>query len=388
MAVEGSCDARFAPVREAFEHNFRELGELGAGLCVYLEGRPVVDLWGGTVDDAGGPAWQRDTLVNAYSVGKGVTAALVLRLAADGEIDLDERVAQRWPEFAAEGKGATTLRHLLSHRAGLPAVREPLPSDAVYDAPRIAAALASQRAFWEPGCDHGYHVNTFGFLVGEALRRATGKSVGSLLRERVCGPLELDYHIGLAEREHARCARICGVTTSAIAEIPEPAQWSQIFGARDDPEEELMIGHCYFNPPTISGMGVVNSAAWRCAEMPSTNSHGTARAVAALYDRLLPHSRWLPRTLVEDAVRIHSDGTDRVLDRPSRFGAGFMLTQETRPLGPNEGAFGHYGYGGSLGFADPVAGVAFGYLINLPGDRWQNPRTEGLIDALYGSLGA
>ena len=389
VSVAGRCDARFAAVRAAFEHNFHALDEVGAGLCIRIDGREVVDLWGGRCDERGGPAWRGDTLVNAYSVGKAVMATLVLRLVADGALALDDAVARHWPEFAAHGKERLTVRELLAHRAGLPAVREPLDEDAIFDSPRMAAALGTQRAFWEPGTAHGYHVNTFGYLVAELLRRVTGDGAGRLLRERLCGPLGgLDLHIGLPASEHGRVASICGVATTSSDELRKPETWQQIFGARESDEETLMVGHCYFNPMGLSGIGIVNTARWREAEMPSANAHATARAVAAVLDATLPHAGWLPATLVEDATRTHSDGTDRVLQRPSRFGAGYMLTQETRPFGPNEGAYGHYGYGGSLGFADPVAGVAFGYLINRPGDRWQNPRTEGLIEALYESLGA
>ena len=168
---------------------------------------------------------------------------------------------------------------------------------------------------------------------------------------------------------------------------------SEIIGRYPEPTGDAafdaMQRHTYFNPVGLSGMGCVNSTGWREAEVPSANAQGTARAVAAIYQAILDGAKskaGISEELLREATRIHSDGTDRILGRPSRFGLGFQLTQPTRPLGPNPGAFGHYGYGGALGFADPVAGVAFGYLMNLPGARWQNPRSEGLIDAVYASL--
>ena len=172
--IGGDCDAAFHRVRRAFDENFASRDEIGAGICVVVGGRPVADLWGGFTDGSRSKSWQRDTLVNVYSVGKGVTSLLALRLVQDGRLELDAKIAERWPEFAAEGKGETTLRMLLSHQAGLPAVREVLPEGAWADWSRMTSALAAQAPFWAPGTAHGYHTNTFGFLVGELVCRATG----------------------------------------------------------------------------------------------------------------------------------------------------------------------------------------------------------------------
>lgn len=380
-SIGGACDARFAGVRDAFARNFAEHEEVGAAVCIRLHGRPVVDLFGGHTDETRTRPWQADTLVNAYSVGKGVTAFLTLRLVARGLLELDAPVARHWPEFAVAGKGGITLRHLLTHQAGLPGVREPLPEGAVLDWDRMCGALAAQAPYWVPGERHGYHVNSYGFLVGELVRRATGQRVGTALREDLCGPLGADFFIGLPEAEHGRVA-----TMGDHGIVPrERAQWEQIFPATGDEGHDRMVWHAYFNPPDLSGIGRVNSAAWRSAEVPSSNGHATARGVATLYDAMLRDAE-LPAELRDEACRIASDGDDAVLARPSRFGLGFQLTQPSRPLGPNAGAFGHYGYGGSLGFADPEAGVAFGYLMNRPGQRWQTPRTQNLIDAFYAAL--
>jgi len=385
--IDGETDPAFAAVREAFVSNFSERRELGAALCVKLGGRTVVDLWGGHADVAKTRPWTRDTLVNAYSVGKGILAMLVMAVVERGELDLDAPVAQRWPEFAAAGKEKLSLRTLLCHSVGLPSVRARLPESALYDWDAMTRALASQAPWWEPGIAHGYHVNTYGFLAGELVRRATGWPVGEALARLVTGPAEAEFWYGLPRSEHARVAEVDAPQVALTTE----AQWAAAFPQTGDALRDRMIWHCYFNPSGLSGIGTVNTPEWRLATIPSTNGHGTARAVATLYAAFLeggpPVAPWAGEALRREATTIHADGEDRVLGRPTRFGLGFQLTQENRPIGPGRSSFGHYGYGGSLGFADPEAGLAFGYLMNRPGDRWQNPRTQQLIDAVYDSLG-
>jgi CubicO group peptidase (beta-lactamase class C family) len=385
-AIEGHCDARFTELREAFAANFRELDEVGAGLCVEIGGVRAVDLWGGHCDAARTQRWREDTLVNAFSVGKGVVAMLALALIERGDLALDAPVAALWPEFGAAGKQATTVRALLAHRAGLPAIRKRLPDDALYEWDRICAELAGQAPYWEPGSAHGYHVNTYGFLVGELVRRVTRIGVGVALARIVTGPAGADYYYGLAPRDHARVAEV--VMPAAI--FREESNWSLAFPPTGDDAHDRMIWHAYFNPSGISGMGTVNTPEWRSAVIPSTNGHGTARGVATLYAAFLrggpPGVRWAGDALRSEAVAIQADGDDRVTRRASRFGLGFQLAAPARPIGESPRAFGHFGYGGSLGFADPDAGLAFGYVMNRPGERWNNPRTERLLDALYRCL--
>jgi CubicO group peptidase (beta-lactamase class C family) len=196
--VEGHCDARFAVVREIFEKSFASGEEIGAGICFYLDGEKVVDLWGGHRDVAATQPWTRDTLVNVYSTTKGMTALCAHQLVERGLLDIDAPVAKYWPEFAQKDKGAIPVRWLLSHQAGLPAVRKPLTQQDLYDWNAMAAALAEQEPWWEPGTRHGYHALTFGYLVGEVIRRVSGVSVGTFFRENVAGPLGADFHIGLA----------------------------------------------------------------------------------------------------------------------------------------------------------------------------------------------
>lgn len=384
--IEGRCEEHFEGVREALHANFSERGELGAAVCVIVGGRTVVDLWGGYADSEATRPWRRDTLVNAYSVGKGLLAILALRLVDAGEIDLDHPVARDWPEFAARGKDAVTLRDLLCHRAGLPAVRRRLPEGAMYDWSTMCAALAEQEPYWPPGTRHGYHCNTLGFLVGEVIRRRSGRGVGEMLRERVTGPLDAEFYFGLPRDLHGRVAEID--TPQPVLTGPE--QWAQAFPPTGDAAHDEMIWHTYFNPSGLSGMGTVNTRPWREAVIPSTNGHGTARAVAAAYDAFLhggpDGGPWIARSLRDEAITTQADGKDAVLDRPSRFGLGFQLPRSERRLGPNARTHGHYGYGGSLGLADPDADLAFAFLTNRPGDRWQTPRTQALLDAVYAAL--
>ena len=379
--IDGTCDGTFRPVRAAFAENFAGRGETGAAVCVCVGGRVVADLWGGRANLARRQtAWRPDTLVNIFSVGKGLIALLAVRLAGQGRLDIDAPVSRYWPEFGAAGKEAVTVRQLITHQAGLPAVRLRLPPGAMLDWNVMTGALAAQRPWWEPGTAHGYHVNTFGFLVGEVLRRSTGHTVGALLRAEIAGPLGADVHIGLPAAEHGRVADF------AWPGPPPPEDDRQDLG-----DDQLMEHNAYFNPAGLSSAGVINSAAWREAEVPSANAHGSARGVARVYTALAAGGaadgvRVASADALAAATTEQACGQDRILHRPSRFGLGFQLTQPERPMGPNPGAYGHFGAGGSLGFCDPAAEIAFGYVTNQMGPRWQNPRNRALIDALYACL--
>ncbi len=381
--INGVCAARFAAVRDALAHNFRERGELGATVAVTVDGRFVVDLWAGWADEGRSRPWQRDTLVDVFSVGKAIATTALLMLVDRGRLDLDAPVARYWPEFAARGKSGITVRTLLSHQAGLPAIRHALPDQAMYDWQLMTAALAAEEPWWEPGQQHGYHVNTFGFLSGELVRRISGDRIGTFVHREIAGPLDADFHFGLGPEADERIADYI-FTDELVAR--EPRQ-----GGDDDEARRTLLRCVYLNPPGLSGPGTVNTRAWRAAEMPSTNGHANARAVARIYSALacggtLDGIRLLQRETIEQAITEASAGPDFVLRRDSRFGLGFQLTQPDRPFGPNPRSFGHFGAGGSLGFADPDARLAFGYTMNRAGPRFRNPRVEALIDAVYASL--
>jgi CubicO group peptidase (beta-lactamase class C family) len=377
--VHGTCDERFAPVREALQINFRDHGELGAAVAVVAGGRLVVDIWAGWMDRARTRPWERDTLVAVFSVGKAMAALCVLVLAERGELDLDAPAARYWPEFAVHGKSAITVRTLLSHRAGLPAIRPDLDDEDIYDWDLMAAALAGEEPWWAPGTAHGYHVNTFGFLAGELVRRVSGERIGAFFRRELASPLAADFHFGLGPEHDARTAEYFFAEQSPRSDNGD----EDGLGAVDDDRRHL-LARAYLNPPAVSGLGTVNTRVWRAAEIPSANGHASARAVAQIYGALLA-DRVLGRDMLDRAIAEASSGTDFVLGRPSRFGLGFQLTQPERPLGPNPRSFGHFGAGGSLGFADPDAGLAFGYVMNRSGPRWQNPRNRALIQAVYAS---
>ncbi|MFN8160864.1 MAG: serine hydrolase domain-containing protein [Solirubrobacterales bacterium] len=384
--IRGSCDDRFRAVREAFAENFAERGELGASLSVWVEARPVVELRGGWADSGRSRPWGEDTLVDVFSVGKAMAAICVLMLSEEGRIDLDGPVSSLWPEFARAGKEGVTPRMILAHRAGVPGIRRPLGETAMYEWGTMTRALEEEEPWWEPGTAHGYHVNTFGFLVGELVKRAAGTTLGELFRERVAEPLAADLHFGVPPGSEERVAEFLFDLDPPTERDPLPDGIAPS-GAMD-PE---MFRSVYFNPPGISGMGTVNTPEWRAALMPSTNAHATARGIARVCAALagggsLEGVRILDAATIAEAATEASGGPDFVLGRPSRFGLGFQLTQPERPLGPGEHGFGHFGAGGSLGFADPDHGLAFGYAMNAAGPRWQNPRNRALIDAVYRSL--
>jgi len=386
--VHGWCEPGFGRVRDALSEILAGGEEIGAALAVCVDGHRVVDLWAGYADAARTRPWDRDTIVNLYSVGKAVTAVCALRLVEAGRLDLDAPVARYWPEFAQAGKAQIPVRYLLTHQAALPAIARPLPSGAWSHWDVMTAALAAQAPWWEPGTGHGYHVNTQGFLVGEVVRRITGKTLGTYLREAVTGPAGVDFFIGLGPELEGRCADVLPQQATPEGEelrrqlSVNPASLSGL---------PLMRVNAYRNPPEVSGTGVVNTRPWRAAEVPSKNGHGNARAVARLYSALagdgeLGGVHVLSPEMIARATEQQVYGDDIVLQRPTRFGLGFQLTMAERPLGPSSRAFGHFGAGGSLGFADPDARVAFGYAMNQGRGGWQHKHVRHLIDLVYATL--
>jgi CubicO group peptidase (beta-lactamase class C family) len=388
--LDGLCDTRFARVREAFDTNFRERGDVGAAIAVTVGGQPVVDLWGGWLDEARTRPWTRDSILNVWSVGKAVTAVCLLRLIEQGRVELEAPVARYWPEFAQAGKAELPVRLLFNHQAGLPAIAKPLePGTQLLDWGAMAGALAEQQPWWEPGTRFGYHTNTFGFLLGEIVRRVDGRSLGAYLREEIAEPIGIDFLIGFGPEQDARVAD--WVNYQRDPNEPSDRPWLEL-----DPATlsgiDLARVLAYRNPPTLPG-AQTNSRVWRAAEFPSTNGHSNARALARLYGGLATggkvdgrHLLLTPETIAR-ANTIESDGEDAILGRPNRFGLGFQLTiPGVRPLGPGAHSFGHYGNGGVVGFADPDAGIGFGFVCNQSGRSWRDPRNIALIDAVYASL--
>ncbi len=377
--VAGHCDGRFRAVREEFVRNFAERGEVGAAVCIVVDGATVVDLVGGWADPESRQPWRHDTLVDFYSVGKAFVALLALQLVDAGLVGLDDPIARVWPEFAAAGKDGATLRHALCHRAGVPAIREPLSNDDLWDWGRMAGALAATAPWWEPGTRHAYHTNTYGHLIGEVVRRVSGEPCGRRLAA-LAGPLRADVLVGVPPAAQHRCATVLFEALGPAGALEGALSDSALEG---DARMEMLS---YFNPPGYSSMGVVNTAAWRGAEVPSTNGHGSARGVARLYAALLEPGRLLSPGLLAEATSAQSQGYCPILHEDVTFGLGFKPTVPRRPFGPNPGSFGHFGTGGAVGFADPAGAVAFGYVMNHVIPRWQSTRNRSLIDALYRSL--
>jgi CubicO group peptidase (beta-lactamase class C family) len=385
IQVEGNCDARFLRVREVFESSFANGLEVGAAVSATINSKPVVDLWGGHADAARTRPWKRDTLVNVYSTTKGITAILAHRLVEQGKLDLDAPVARYWPEFAQAGKERIPVNYLLSHRAGLPAVRKQLPPDAWVKWRVMCEALAAETPWWEPGTRHGYHALTFGYLVGEVMHRVSGRTPGTYLRDEIAAPNSLDIHIGVDASFDPRIAELVG------AKPPPPdAPPSLLTEMASDPES--ITYKATANPVPVLDPKLVNSHAWRAAEIPAANGHATARDLARLYGALatggsLDGRRILTPASIARASTEQAIGLDVVLGVKTRWGLGFALTQPETPLGPNPRAFGHPGAGGSLGFADPDARVGFGYTMNQMGsDALLDGRAAALFNALYESL--
>lgn len=385
-AIEGECDARFGRVREAFARNCAEAGEAGASVAVALDGELAVDLWAGRADREGARPWRRDTVVCVYSTTKGIVALAAHMLAERGLLDLDAPVAAVWPEFARAGKERLPVRLLLTHEAGLPVIDADLPAGAEMDWATMTDALARQTPVWPPGERQGYHTATFGWLVGEVVRRASGRTVGTFIREEIAGPLGVDFLLGFGPEEDGRVADLLRARGAT------PAASSALAKAMADPRS--LTARSFNLAPGGPGKGP-NSRAFRASEQPSANGHANARALAAIYGALAAGGVWRGHRLARaDTVRRMAGertlGEDAILRMPVRRSLGFMLpvpgTGDAR--GPN--AFGHAGMGGSLGFADPDAGIGFGYAMNqlwastLDGD---DPRADRLARAVYASLG-
>ena len=382
--MNGKVDARFSRVRDVFAEGFASHGELGAAVAVTLDGELVVDLYQGFTDRARTRPWTESTLANLFSVTKAWTAVCVLRLVDEGKLDLDRPVAAYWPEFAQGDKGTLPVGALLDHTAGLPAIRDLLPPEALFDWSAMTTVLAKEAPWWVPGTKHGYHAVTYGWLVGELIRRVSGKTPGAYFQDHVAGPLALDAHIGLAEAEDARC--------SELRFLPRDPHAPPTFAQRLMSAPESMAARAFTNPAALVTPNVALSRAWRGAELPAINGHGTARANARLFGVLACGGaaggvRVLEPETLARARTERSRGVDAILGVPTRFGLGFMLTEPEASFGPNESAFGHPGLGGSLGFGDPEARIGFGYVTNMLGVHLHiDPRAQRLIEAVYASL--
>ncbi|MEZ5323309.1 MAG: serine hydrolase domain-containing protein [Microthrixaceae bacterium] len=377
IAVHGFAEPGFSTVVDAFEANFTHHGDIGAAVCVYHRGRPVVDIWGGYADRERGHHWERDTVQLVFSTTKGMVATCVHLLVERGVLDLDAPVARYWPEFAAAGKDDIPLRWVLTHQAGLAAVTGRVTLEDVLGWNGVVDAIARQAPVWEPGTAHGYHARSFGWILGEVVRRVTGRSLGRFFAEEVAGPLDLDFFIGLPAEELARVSHV-------YPPVVEPAV-REVMDAFMGPD--TMLGQVLAGPSNLFGYDDMwNRPDVLSAEMPSSNGVGTARAIARMYAALIGEVdgiRLLRADTLADAVEVRVDGPDHVIGVPMSFGLGYMTPP---PFGP-PGSFGHMGAGGSIGIADPARNWSMGYVMNrmdlgITGDA----RSSGLIAAVLTAL--
>ncbi len=358
MQVEGTTDARFRPVRDGFAEVVAGHTGTGAALAVRHDGAWVVDLWGGWADAGRTRPWRRDSLVMPYSVTKPFAAVCALVLVERGLLDLDVPVQTYWPELSAP----TTLRQLLSHQAGLVVLDEPAPADAFYDWARMCRLLERQQPSWEPGTAVGESALFYGHLVGEVVRRVDGRSLGTFLREDVCGPLGLDFHVGVPEADLGRVVDLTGFDEAFDAS-----------GTDADAAEGLGL-RALTNPPGARDPQVVNSTAWRTAEVPAVNGHGTARAVAGLY-AALHEGRLLGDAVLDAMTTVAARGEDRVVGGDRRWGLGIAVEDDGSGMG---------GLGGSLGWWSEEGGYALGFVTGQLGDHDRAARLE---DVVRGCLG-
>jgi CubicO group peptidase (beta-lactamase class C family) len=374
--IQGRCAEGFSGVSAALSASLDAGTDVGASVAVFRRGEPVVDIWGGHADPEKTRAWEEDTITNVFSTTKTMTALCALILADRGELDFDAPVADYWPEFKAAGKEGVLVRHLMGHTSGLPGWDARLVPEDLADWEKCTSLLAAQEPWWEPGSASGYHAVTQGYLVGEVVRRITGRSLGTFFREEVAEPLGADFHIGLPEADEARVSRL-------IAHPPaDPGAQAGVGGD--------LVPRVLDNPPITGETSWPRW--WTGAEIPAANGHGNARSVALVQSVLANGGEVGGRRLLSEAgcravFREQSNGTDLILGVPIRFGLGFGLSGEMMPLGPEVCFWG--GYGGSLVLVDMAAGLCVAYVMNrMEGNRTGDARGVSILMAAISAASA
>jgi CubicO group peptidase (beta-lactamase class C family) len=371
--IKGTFEDRFTPVRDALSANLDSGADVGASVAVNIDGENVVDIWGGTIDEAGEQPWERDTIINVWSTTKTMSFVCALLLADRGELDFHAPVARYWPEFAAQGKERVEVRHLMSHSAGLSGWSEPMQPEDLYDWELATSRLAEQAPLWEPGTASGYHAITQGYLIGEVVRRITGDTIGTFFAKEIAGPLDADFHIGTGPECDDRVAL---VIPPPPIEIPE------------NPSEIIL--KTFGNPPLNAAQSW--EIPWRRAEIPAAGGHGNARSVAAAQSLIACRGEVGGTRLLSEAgcMRIfeeQSNGMDLVLGAPIRFGMGYGLPSDLMPLGPSEHTCFWGGWGGSLVLVDVDQRTVITYVMNKMGEGTVGDfRGAAIALAAFGAL--
>jgi CubicO group peptidase (beta-lactamase class C family) len=374
IPVEGSVRPGYEPVYAAFLHNFASYGEVGASVCVYHRGKPVVDLAAGYLGPDSRPAYRLSSLQPVFSVSKGIVAIAANMLAERGALDLDAPVASYWPEFAQKGKQRIPVRWLLSHQAGLAAIDEAISYQELLAWDPVIRRLEEQAPNWEPGTAHGYHSLTYGFLVGEVVRRITGQSIGQWIGRNMTDPLGAEFFIGLPPEFRPRVAPV----------LPFPPLQDGAASTLRLVPGSLPYRAVAFVQPPLNAM-TVNDPLFQTAEVPSMNGIGTARAIARMFAALIGEvdgQRLLSSAAMQRARAEQVRGSDlaSIAVAETALGLGFVLPTVGRPLG-GPGSFGTMGLGGSRAWALPEAEVAFAYVMNQLLDLNPDPRAENLARA-------
>ena len=371
IQIHGSADPAFAALTAEFERNFADRGDVGAALSLVIDGRPVVDLWAGSLDAAGARPWAADSVVNVWSTTKAIGALCFAMLVDRGACAYDDLVVRWWPEFAAHGKDGVTIAMLLSHQAGLCSFRDPAVVEDFYDLETAAARLAATEPLWPPGSRSGYHAISIGVLAGELFRRIEGRSLTAFVAEELAGPLGLDLSLGLPVSQEARRAEMIAPPELATSNMAADLNPSQVAA---------------YTNPVIEPL-LPNTAAWRACELVSANGFSNARSLARLFGEVAAGRLLSPQTLAQ-ATQLRISGVDEVLGVPARWGAGFLLNTDGL-YGPSPATFGHSGWGGSFAMVDPGRKAALAYTMNRMGtDLVGDPRDVALIAAAYEGLTA
>ena len=380
VEIHGYCDERFANVKEVFAENFKLGVEVGASLAVTLQGKFVVDLWAGYADAAKTRPWEENTIIDVFSTTKVMVTICTLMLVDRGLLDLDAPVAQYWPEFAQNGKEELPVRYLLSHTSGLPGWTEPFQWEGLYDWNLCVTKLAAQKPWWNPGTKSGYHAVTYGYLLGELVRRVTGRSLGTFFREEVASPLNADFHIGMPEENDPRVAELIPPKVPLLIKLLGNAFLQRLLSFN-------IAVKVLTKPNMFKIVDAINTRAWRGAEIPAANGHGNVRSIARIGAALacggeLDGVHLLSPSVIEQALEEQSYKRDLVLRVPTRFGLGFGLPCKEAPF-PHPRTLYWTGLGGSIAIMDIDAKMSAGYAMNkMNWNMLLDPRNTQLINAL------